>query len=122
DTLHDNSGLEIAGTRPEQNQPALAAGSMQDDRLAGERRKVDDAVQVASNVGESEKPRLRQRHPRDRRYRDDFRRVSEPDKKPLAAACEAEPRRLDLRRGLARETIRELLLAGLQVDAGGAGH
>ena len=58
----------------------------------------------------------------DRRHRDHFGRVGEPDQPSLAAAREPEPRRLDLRRGLAREPGRELLLERLEIDAGGAGH
>ena len=62
------------------------------------------------------------RHRHDGRHRDDLAGVAEADQPPLAAARQPQPRRLDLRRRLGRETRRQLLLERAEVELGGAGH
>ena len=53
----------IAARAPEQDEPALAAAAaVRDGRFAAEKAgEVHDAVEIAADVGQPEKPGLRQR-------------------------------------------------------------
>ena len=91
-------------------------------RLAEKSGEVDDAVQIAANIGDAEIPRARQRHRRHRRHRDDFAGIRQPDQPLLAGAGQTQPRLFDLRGRLRREAGRQLLLERAKVEFGGAGH
>ena len=62
----DHAGVQFAGARAEQDQARLPAAPRASG-VAGrsmKRGNIDDAVQVAADVGDAEEPRLGQRHRR----------------------------------------------------------
>ena len=78
--LHDDADVHVARPRPEQDEPALSARAVRHDRFAPEESgEIHDAVEIAANVGEAEKPGLRQRHRGERRHGHDFGGIREPD-------------------------------------------
>jgi len=84
-------------------------------------REVDDAVQVAADIGHAAVPGSRQRNRRDRRYGEHLADVGQAGEPSLLAGGHREARRLDVGRRAGSEALGELLLEAAQVDLGGAG-
>src|SRR6185437_13931089 len=117
--LDDDAGALAAATR-QQHEPRQAGE--RDPRLTEEYGKVDDAIEIAADVGEAQEPGFGERYRHDLRQRDHFAGFAKANQEATLAAPAAKPRRLDLRGRLAREPGREFLLERAQVEAGGAGH
>src|SRR5215470_8473363 len=79
-------------------------------------REIDHAEEVAADVGEPAKPRLRERHVRDRRNRNHLARLLELDEPELVADLHAEPRRRRVRRRRLVQPANEVLLELAQAD------
>ena len=74
--------------------PTRRAWSRGDSRAldAQEAGQVDDAVQVAAQVGDAEEPAVAVRHRHHRRHREDLARLAQREEKAARAALDGQPR------------------------------
>ena len=85
----DDPGVELADARSEQHEPAWPPARAARSLAAEEAREIDDAEQVAADVGDAEEPRRVSGTCAIGGIGDDFAGVGQPDQPALAAAATA---------------------------------
>ena len=122
-SLHHQTGVELPRARSEKDQAHLVRpGCRRFDRVPQEPAEIDDAVEIAPDIGDTEKPWLGQGNAGHGRNSDHLACVGEPDQPLRSGACQAKPRLFDLSGGLGREPRRQLLLKGAEIELAGACH
>ena len=120
--MNNQSSAQLSYSRSKQNQSWRGGGWRRIlGRITEKGAEIDNAVKIAPDVGDAEVPGASHRHARDGRNGNDFARIGEPNEPPPSRALNAQPRLLDLGRGLGGEARREFLLESAEIKPG-AGH